>query len=284
MKAALRQPVVQFVLAGTALFALFVMTTGSPDAGEEVVVSAAQIERLVSLFGRQWQRPPTAEELDALIEQQIREEVLYREALAMGLDRNDSVVRQRLAQKLEFLSQDLIDENPSEAELRAFFDARPERFAEPVRLSFRHVYLNPDRRGDALQADAADLLASLRAGTAGPVENLGDTFLLPLEFSDRRQDEIAGLFGEPFADEVSALPIGNWQGPVGSGYGLHVVLLEERVDARIPEFGAIRDQVRTEFLVERRRTAEEDVYRELRARYTIEIADWPARTADGDPR
>ena len=153
-----------------------------------------------------------------------------------------------------------------------------------MRLSFRHVYLNPDRRGDALQADAADLLASLRAGTAGPVENLGDTFLLPLEFSDRRQDEIAGLFGEPFADEVSALPIGNWQGPVGSGYGLHVVLLEERVDARIPEFGAIRDQVRTEFLVERRRTAEEDVYRELRARYTIEIADWPARTADGDPR
>ena len=214
----------------------------------------------------------------------MREEVLYREALAMGLDRDDSVVRRRMAQKLEFLSQDLVDENPSESELRGFFEEDSERFAEPVRLSFRHVYLNPDRRGDALQADADLLLAQLRDGSAGPVEDLGDTFLLPLEFTDRRQDEIAGLFGEPFAAEVGALPTGEWQGPVGSGYGLHVVLLEERVDARIPEFGAVRDEVRTEYLAERRRRAEAEVYEELRSRYRIEIADWPARTADGDPR
>ena len=284
MKAVLRQPVVQFVLAGTVLFALFTVMRGAPNSGEEIVISAAQVERLAALFSRQWQRPPTAEELEAVIEQRVREEGLYREALAMGLDRDDSVVRRRLAQKLEFLSQDLVDENPSESELRGFFEADPERFAEPVRLSFRHVYLNPDRRGDALQADADLLLAQLRDGSSGPTEELGDTFLLPLEFADRRQDEIAGLFGEPFAEEVGALPVGTWQGPVGSGYGLHVVLLEERIDAWIPEFGAIRDEVRTEYVAERRQRAEAEIYAELRARYTIEIADWPARTAESDPR
>jgi len=275
MKGWLREPLVHFLLLGGLLFVLSGLLGSSTPADPAITVSAPEVARLAQLFAAQWQRPPTRGELDGLVEQQIREEVLYREAVALGLDRNDAIVRRRLVQKLEFLSQDLVDENPSEADLRAFFKANAARFEEPAILTFTHVYLNPDRRGDSLRGDAELLLADLRAGSAADTDELGDTFLLPLNFAQRSQREIAGLFGADFAADLATLEVGSWQGPVGSGYGLHLVLLQERVDAHVPEFGSVRDKVRTEYLSVQRRDADETMYQRLRERYRVDVM-WPA--------
>jgi len=279
MKGWLREPLVHFLGLGALLFILNGMFGNSAPTDPSIVVSEPQIARLAQLFSAQWQRPPTREELDGLVEQQIREEVLYREAVALGLDQNDTIVRRRMVQKLEFLSQDLVDENPSETDLRTFFEDNAARFLEPAVLTFAHVYLNPDDRGDSLSGDAALLLADLRAGSAGDTAELGDTFLLPLSFAQRSQREVAGLFGADFAADLTSLEVGSWQGPIASGYGLHLVLLAERVDARVPDFGTVRDKVRTEYLSVQRREADETMYQQLRERYRIDVV-WPSGIDD----
>lgn len=274
MKRWLREPLVHFVALGALLFVLNGVFGDSAADDPSITVSEPEIVRLAQLFAAQWQRPPTREELDGLVERQIREEVLYREAVALGLDQNDTIVRRRLVQKLEFLSQDLVDDEGSESDLRAFFEDNAARFEEPAALTFTHVYFNPDRRGDSLQGDAELALAELRADPDGEPAEFGDTFLLPLSFAQRSQREVAALFGADFAGQLEALQVGEWQGPVASGYGLHLVLLQERVDARIPEFGAVRDKVRTEYRSERRRDADEAMYQRLREQYRIDVA-WP---------
>lgn len=281
MKRWLREPLVHFLGLGALLFLLNTAFGSSATVDPTIAMREPEIERLAQLFAAQWQRPPTREELDGLVEQQIREEVLYREAVAMGLDKNDAIVRRRLVQKLEFLSQDLVDENPSEADLHAFFEDNKARFQEPAVLTFAHVYLNPDSRGDSLRPDAKRLLAELRAGSAGDPSDLGDRFLLPLNFAQRSQNEVAGLFGADFAAELAGLEIGSWQGPVASGYGLHLVMMKDRVDAHVPEFGTVRDKVRTEYLNVQRRDADETMYQSLRERYRIEVA-WPAEIGEAD--
>jgi len=279
MRAWRREPLVHFLGLGALLFILNGVFGNSATVGPTITVSEPSIARLAQLFTAQWHRPPTRAELNGLVEQQIREEVLYREAVAMGLDQNDTIVRRRLVQKLEFLSQDLVDDDAAESDLRAFFEDNAASFEEPAILTFSHVYFNPDRHGDSLRGDAELLLADLRAGSAGDVAELGDTFLLPLHFAQRSQREVAGLFGTAFAAELATLEVGSWQGPVASGYGLHLVLLQERVDAHLPEFGAVRDKVRNEYLNMRRRDADEAMYQRLREQYRIDIA-WPTE-ADG---
>lgn len=281
MKAWLREPLVHFLALGALLFILNGVFGSSVPVDATITVSEPEIARLAQLFSAQWQRPPTRAELDGLVEQQIREEVLYREAVALGLDQNDTIVRRRLVQKLEFLSQDLVDENPSEADLRGFFAENAARFEEPAVLTFAHIYLNPDRRGDSLRGDAELLLADLRADSAADTDELGDTFLLPLNYAQRSQREVAGLFGSDFAADLATLEVGSWQGPVASGYGLHLVLVQERVDAHIPEFGTVRDKVRTEYLNVRRRDADQAMYQQLRERYRIDVM-WPAEIAAGE--
>lgn len=282
MRAWRHEPLVHFLGLGALLFILNGVFGNSVTVDPTITVSEPEIARLAQLFAAQWERPPTREELDGLVEQQIREEVLYREAVAMGLDQNDAIVRRRLVQKLEFLSQDLVDDNASESDLRAFFETHAASFEEPAVLTFSHVYFNPDRRGDSLRGDAELLLADLRAGSVDEPAELGDTFLLPLSFAQRSAREVAGLFGTDFAAQLTALEVGSWQGPVVSGYGLHLVLLQVRVDAHLPEFGVVRDKVHTEYLNVQRRDADERMYQRLRERYRIDIA-WPTEVDVVDP-
>ncbi|NKB87040.1 MAG: peptidyl-prolyl cis-trans isomerase [Acidobacteria bacterium] len=273
MKTWLREPLVHFLILGSLLFAIGGLFGPRGATDISIVVSEAQVSRLAELFASQWQRPPTLEELDGLVEQHIREEVLYREGIAMRLDQNDTIVRRRIVQKLEFLSQDLVDENPSEGDLRAYFEANPERFMEPAEVSFEHVFLNPDDRGDAIEADAQTTVEVLTAG-ADPA-SVGDRFLLPGTFQERSTRELGGLFGAGFAETLATLAIGDWVGPVQSGYGAHVVRVTARRDAFLPDFGATRDKVRVEYLATARRDADVAMYEDLRGRYRIEVAELP---------
>ena len=271
----IHEPLVHFLAIGAALFLVYSLM--NPDSGGEddrlIVVDEAVVDRLVQGFSRQWRRPPDENELNGLIQEHLREEILYREALAMGLDQDDTIIRRRLAQKMEFLAEDLATAvAPTEEELRAFYAERSDEFAEPARLSFTHIFINPDRRGASAAADAELMLSELQAaGTVDPGER-GDTFLMQSSYQFITQRDAAQLFGKAFAERLFELRGDGWQGPVESGFGLHLVRVSEREALRIPAFEEVAEQVRNEFEYERRRQANEAVLEGMKARYEIVIA------------
>lgn len=277
MKTWLREPLLHFLLLGAALFALYRWVGGEDAAPAKIVVSSAAIERLADNWQRTWQRPPTRPELDGLIEDFVREEVLYREALAAGLDRDDTIIRRRLRQKMEFVSEDIVAQRePDEAELRQYLEQHQDSFRLPAHVSFTHVYLSPERRGDNIRRDAARLLVRL---SAAPVDanhaSLGDSFALASEYQYIAADELDRLFGDGFATELAALPKGQWAGPIESGYGLHLVRISEYRPGELPDLAAIRAQVLRDWSVEQRRRRSDEFYRQLRARYSVTIEPAP---------
>lgn len=272
MKALMRSPLVHFLVLGTILFILYGFIRGTDiDDDRRIEVDAQQIERLTQMFSAQWKRPPTVGELEGLIDSYIREEVLYREALSMGLERDDTVVRRRLAQKIEFLADDLATRSePLPEELERFLEDNPERYELPGRASFSHIYFSVDRRADSTESDALEALGRLRDG-ASPDE-LGDPFMLQPDYPLRTQREVADLFGSAFAEELFALEPGEWRGPVPSSYGLHLVYVDERTPSRAPELADVVDRVKSDLLTERRRSANEALVESLKQRYEIVIA------------
>jgi hypothetical protein len=274
----LREPLLHFLLLGGALFALHGWWVGGAQPeSDRIRIGAGQIEHLATAFERTWMRAPTPAELAALIEDHVREEVFYREALAMRLDRDDLVVRRRLRQKLEFLSEDATaTAAPSEAELRAYLERHPERFRIDARVSFEHVYFARERDGEPADAAAAALLARFAAdGGASAAAELGDPFLLPSAFEGAARAELEGLFGEAFAARVLELEPGRWTGPVESGYGLHLVRVRERSAGHTPELAEVRDAVEREWIAERRAQASEAFYQSLRGRYEVIVEPSP---------
>ena len=267
----LQQPLFQFIVLGALLFGLYYGLQGE-EVGDErrIVVSTRQVEQLGAMFEQQWRRPPTEEELEGLIASYVREEVMYREAKALGLDRDDTVVRRRLAQKIGFLAQDLATQiEPSDAELETFFRDNPDLFREPPRVSFDHVYVSTDSRGAAAADDAEEILQALRSG-ADP-DQQGDRFMLQRRYIRRTPDEVARHFGRQFATEILELPRGEWVGPVASGYGLHLVYVEGLEEAFLPELADVRRTVREEYLSQRRREVDEMFYSQLRDGYDVVI-------------
>jgi hypothetical protein len=270
----MREPLLHFLVAGAALFALWNVRGESVTTRDDrIVVAAATIDSLAGNWTRLWHRPPTTQELQGLIDEHIREEILYREALALGLDRDDTIIRRRLRQKLEFVSEDVAGQvEPTEPQLQEFLARTPDAFRVEPRYSFRHVFLSPGRRGAALDRDTARLLAALnRPGETERAEEEGDPFLLPFEFGASSTDEVVGLFGGEFAGALRMLESGAWHGPIRSSYGVHLVLVRERVPGRVPELGEVREAVRREWLAKARRDANEAFYQRLRRRYAVTI-------------
>ncbi len=277
----LKEPLLHFLLIGTGLFMLYGWQTDD-DAlrPDQIVFTEAQIDRYINLWERKWQRLPTQQELQGLIEQQIREEVLYREALAMGLDKDDQVVRRRMSQKMEFISNDLASLiEPDDAQLQTYLDEHAEKFAIPGRISYSQVYLNASQRGEQVYADAEKLLAELSQSTVDiDISMAGDSFMGGYTFNDETDFGVARLFGRVFADALFKLPVGEWTGPVESGYGLHLVRVDSRTDSRVPSLEQVRDKVRFEWLAEQQRKTNDLLYSELRKRYEITVEDTSTTT------
>jgi peptidyl-prolyl cis-trans isomerase C len=278
----LRLPLLQFAILGVLLFGLYAAFGDKQEAeSKEIVITAQQIELLASMWAKQWRRPPTPQEMQGLIQSFIREEVLYREALAMGLDRDDTVVRRRLAQKIEFLAQDLATQGePGDAELRTYFEQNPEDFEVPATVTFTHVYLNVDQRGEDAVEDAERILAELRAGT--DPDELGDRFMLQSRYTDLTQQGVARNFGSQFAEAVFELQPGDWRGPIQSGYGMHLVRIEGREEAYLPPFEEVRPRVRDEFISSRRREVDELFYQRLRQNYDIIIEELTPESTEAE--
>jgi hypothetical protein len=270
----LREPLVHFLVLGAGLFVLFgLVDDPAGTRTDQIVVTAGQIDQLAEGWKRTWQRPPTQKELDGLVQDYIREEVYYREALAMGLDRDDMIVRRRLRQKLEFLTDDLVAAvEPTEEQLQKHLAEYAEQFRVDSSLSFDHVYFNRDRRGDEAQRDAERLLSRLETASRDvDLAALGDPLLLPGEYQQASSSEIAGRFGREFAAQLVELPVGRWVGPVESGYGLHLVLIHERIPGQIPALEDVRRAVEREWSAARRKEAAEALYQGLRARYSVVV-------------
>jgi hypothetical protein len=272
----LREPLVQFLLLGAALFLLYQAVSPAPEvAPNRIVVDAGQVARLAQQFERTWLRPATRAELDGLIEDHVTEEILYREALALGLEKNDLVIRRRLRQKMDFLNEDLgAQREPSEAELQAYLDAHAETFAAPLRSSFRQVYVKPESDSAAARARAETLRAQLAAGTV----EAGDATLLPHALQNASSREVARAFGAPFAAALEKVPAdGGWHGPLETEYGLHLVNVGARDPGGPLPLSAVRAAVAREWAAAQRAAAKAKFYATLRSRYTISVE----RPADG---
>ncbi len=269
----IREPLFHFLLLGALIFAAYsFVTRHKTDKPGEIVVTQAEIENLVTGFTRTWQRPPTEEELQGLVRDYIREEAAYREALALGLDRDDMVVRRRLQQKLEFVSDDLATRaEPTDTELQGFLQAHKAAYqAEPL-FSFRQIYFNPQLHPD-IHLDVARVRDDLQhSGSRVHNADLGDPFLLQQNFDDISLSDLKKTFGEQFASSMSALPVGSWQGPIESGYGAHLVYVTKHIDSRQPALCEVREQVRREYLDAKRREATDRFYQALLQRYTVKI-------------
>lgn len=279
----LREPLLHFFALGAVLFLVYALVSDvfTSDAGRRIEITEAEIELLAETWQRQWQRPPTEEELRGLVQARVREEVLYREALAVGLDQNDAVVRRRMVQKMELLSEDLaLLADPTDPELQAFFQERLEDYRVPPLIAFSHVYFNPDRRGATVEEDARRALSELRAQTPPPrtASELGDRFMLQYDYPLLSPLEVQQQFGARFAEALVELEPG-WHGPIVSGYGLHLVNVRERVESRIPEYAEIRDRLVTDYNRMRSERAKNALYEGLSANYEVEIDDEALRRA-----
>lgn len=275
-----REPLVHFLAAGGLLLAL----NGAlrpMERRDRVVVSVAEIQQLREAWISRWQRRPSAAEIRRLVEDWIREEVLYREAIASGLDRNDTLVRRRLVQKVEFLAEGVAGAAaPTEEELRHFFRQHQDGYRIPPKVAFTHVYFT-DQRGRSATRVALEVQERLKAGGIPPQEvaSLGDPFMLQREYPLQSADEVKNLFGREFADRLFTLPVGSWEGPLRSSYGLHVVRVSAAAPGRVPPLDEVRDRVDGDFRRQRARDAVDAFYRNQLQKYRIEVDERALETA-----
>jgi len=276
----LREPLLHFFVLGATLFALYGwLHRGALDTRSEIFVSRGQVSSLQAQFERVWQRPATADELQHLVDNWVREEIFYREGLAMGLDRDDPVVRRRVGQKVEFIIESAAPAAPTTAELQAWLDAHAADYAIDPRYSLRQVYFDPQRHGANLQRD----IASARRVLTGGSNDAGDSTLLPFEMQGATQSDVERDFGVEFTAALKDLPTGRWHGPVESSFGLHLVNLSERVGAHAPPLDQVRAEVERDLLQSRTHQANAEMYERLRANYRVRVegADAPGEPAGG---
>jgi hypothetical protein len=285
MRRLLKEPLLHFILLGAAIFFVYsqVSKSGGSTEPRKIVVTQRQIASMAEVFTRAWQRPPSADEMAGLVRERVREDVYYREAMALGLENDDTVIRRRLVQKMEFILNDMAAQaDPTDAELSAYLQAHLESFGIEQRFTFQQIYLDPEKHGDHLARDTARLLTQLNqpGGGADPAVQ-GDPFLLEGRFSESPRSEVAKQFGKDFAAKLGSIAPGQWQGPVESGYGVHLVRVIKRTEAGVPVLAEVRDAVRRELGNARRLEANERIYQQLVKRYdvTIEPAE-PAALKD----
>jgi peptidyl-prolyl cis-trans isomerase C len=275
MKRLLREPLVHFLALGVALFvayATFEPRVGTTDTNKQILLTQDELLQLATYFQSQWRRPPTVEEFGRLVEDKVRQEVLYREALAMGLDKDDEIVKRRMAQKMKFLAEDVASAHePTRAELEAWYAKNLDKFRLPGRFSFRQLYFSPDRRGTRAKEDAAKALEKLagRPEDSKLAASLADPFMFQDYYRDRAPDFLGKEFGPQFALAVTKLAPGSWQGPIESGLGWHLVFVDTVIPGRVPAFEEIEPDVKTAWLGEQKAIEWEKAYKAMRAKYTV---------------
>jgi len=282
MKRLLREPLLHFLLAGLAMFAGYRALhpeANGRDSSDRIVLTEDDLRQISAAWLAQGRPSPTPEEMRRLIESKVREEILYREALALGLDKGDTIVKRRLAQKMEFLAEDLSRvRDPKTEELKAWFEKNRERFTLPPRVSFRHLYFSSDRRGERVKGAAASARERLGGKPAdSPVAaTLADSFMFQDYYGDRTPEQVADVFGTTFAAALFQLTPGSWQGPIESGLGWHVVWVESITPGRAPAFEEIEPDIKSGWIEEQRIETRRRTFDAMKARYEVVLPKAPA--------
>ncbi len=284
--ALLKEPLLHFLLIGVALFLLFgwqgnpAPMSGGP-AGTlttQIVVTTDDIERMNTLFVKTWQRRPTEEEQKGLVADFVRNEIFYREALALGLDRDDEVLKRRLRQRMEFIYEDISSlAEPTDTELLTFMQTQGEKYIGDPQVAFGQVFVSKDKRGANADDEARILLGRLHAG-ADP-NTAGDPTLLDPELPLSALRDITTQFGDAFGQSLLKIEPGRWAGPIPSAYGLHLVFVTERIETRMPDLNAIREQVRQDWIFEKQKVLKDAAYARIRERYAVSVAPPKPATA-----
>lgn len=281
----IKEPLLHFILIGAVLFLLYgwrgravpADVTGIGMSTAPVTVTPDDIQQLNSQFAKTWQRPATEDEQKKLIENFIRNEIFYREAIAIGLDRDDAVLKRRLRQKMEFIYENISDlAEPTDADLQGFMASHREKYISDHQVGFRQVFVNVHQRGAEATSHARELLARLAAG-ADP-NALGDVTLLDAQMPLSPLRDIASQFGDDFSQHLLNTTPGTWTGPVTSAYGLHLLLVTERVGPRLPDLEEVREVIRRDWMFAQQQRLKDAAYAKLLQRYTV-IVERP----DADP-
>ncbi len=275
MNRLLREPLLHFLLISVFIFALYELVAEDEigERGLSIDIKAADIQQLREQWLQQSGEEASEQVLDTLVDSMVREEVLFREAMRFGLDENDTIVRRRLVQKMEFLSANISSlELPTEDELAGYYDSHRDSYAVGERRSFSHVYFSRDRRGDEVLQDASDLLEKIkREKLATRNQGWGDSFILQYDYNRLNSAQVARVFGEGFAGSLFSLEASGWHGPILSEYGAHLVFLTEIVAGAIPPLAKIRKRVEDDFMQDKLESLREDRYREMLQRYSVSI-------------
>jgi parvulin-like peptidyl-prolyl isomerase len=274
----LKEPLLHFLLIGAALFVLngWSRNSASLPGGQavtptpQIVVTRDALDQMNNLFAKTWQRSPTEEEQKALVEDFVRNEIFYREAIAIGLDRDDEVLRRRLRQKMEFIYEDITSwVEPTDEDLKAFMKKHQEKYLTDPQLSFRQIYISTDKRGESAATDARQVLAQLRKGV--DPDSVGDPTLLEAEVPGSPLWDIRKQFGDEFVRNLLELKSGKWEGPIRSEFGLHLVFVRELVERRLRDLDEVRETVKRDWTAEKQKELKDTAYAKIRERYTVTV-------------
>jgi len=270
LRRVIREPLIHFLIAGVLIFAVYDVVDGEAVESSQNVITIGdgELQFLRTQFEKLWGRAPTDREMTPLVREFIREEVLYREGVAMGLDRDDVIVRRRIGQKMEFLVGDLaVPAEPNDETLAKYLEANRDKYREPPHLTFTHVYFNVDHRGEKARRDAEAVLAEIGDRERAP--EMGDRFALSVDYAGKTAREVDQSFGSAFGEQLLEVPVGKWFGPVESAYGLHLVRVLERTQPRLPDFDELRDRLSTDYTFQTRKAANAQALELLTERYQI---------------
>jgi len=266
----LGEPILHFALIGAFLFFVYGRMNPGAAAGERIVVTQAIVDDLARQHQARWMRPPSEQELANLVEAHVRDEILFREGVALGLDSDDPVIKRRVRQKFELMSEEqMAGAAPTDAELSDYMAQNAARFTRPARVSFEQVFFDGSRRVPEVERTVAAAKGALASG-ADPAR-LGQPTLLPRVAEAMPLDLVARDFGSALAEQLPKLPQGVWAGPVSSALGAHLVRVTAVQPAALPPLDEVRQQVAREWENARRERSRTESYRKLRDRYDVVV-------------
>ena len=271
MKKLFQEPLVHFLLFGFGLFLLYGLVNKQNDNADTVIIDDYDMKNIIASWEMQWKRLPTDEELKSLILQNIKQEIFYQEALKMNLDHNDEIIKRRLAQKMQFLSNDLATmSEPTDEELKEFYKEHAQNYLSPYSYSLYHLILSPDNRVDS-KSDALELLERIKNTDPKDLKDEGDTMPFPYYFNQTDANELKRQLGHKFSDELEDLPLGQWTGPVSSGFGYHLVYISDRKAPQKPDFESIRPEILRDLEYANQQKFDELIFKELKKQYNIDF-------------
>lgn len=271
MKKLLKEPLFHFLLLGGLIFALYGMVNRSVDDDNTILIDDFDMNNIIASWEMQWKRIPTDEELKNLIQQNIKQEIFYQEALKMKLDHNDEIIKRRLAQKMQFLSNDLASINePSDEELQKYYDIHFTDYLTPYTFSFYQIVFSPDNRQDP-QGDAEHMISQIKNLPIAEVETKGDALPFPFFYENANAEKLNRQLGLDFSTSMEPLETGSWVGPIESGFGYHLIYLTEKTGPQIPELGNVKDDLLRDMEYDNQKKLNDLIFEELKKNYSIEF-------------